>query len=127
MSKNLKPEDFIASYPNIFKKGMPRSGFYSGPGWNIILDTLCPILEHHVLSLPQELQADIYVVQVKEKFGGLRFYMNQSTPYMDGAISMAENLSYSICEQCGAPGTRGGSGYVQTLCAKHRKAKDKKK
>lgn len=127
MKAEIKPEDFVTRYPNIFKKGLPRSGFYSGPGWNSILDTLCPILEHHLLSLPEELRADIYVVQVKEKFGGLRFYLNQSTPYMDGAISMAENLSYITCEQCGAPGDRRGSGYVQTLCTKCRKVKDKKK
>lgn len=119
-------EKLISNYPNLFK-GQPRSGFYVGSGWFNLIDNLCSTLDHHVKYLPEELKGDIYVVQVKEKFGGLRFYMNQSTPFMDGAISLAEGLSYSICEECGAPGQRQPGGYIQVLCDKHYKAREKNK
>jgi hypothetical protein len=43
------------------------------------------------------------VVQVKEKFGGLRYYLRG---YRNDAINLmieqAESLSYEICEQCGS-------------------------
>jgi hypothetical protein len=41
---------------------------------------------------------------VKEKFGGLRVYMNMSTDEMEKLISEAENLSMVTCELCGSPG-----------------------
>lgn len=100
---------------------------YVGQGWFNLVDRLCSNLEHHVQQLPEELRNDCYVVQIKEKFGGLRFYMNQTTPYMDGAISLAESMSYSICEECGAPGQRQAGSYIQVLCNKHFKAREKRK
>jgi hypothetical protein len=43
----------------------------------------------------------VVAVQVKEKFGGLRFYINGGDDYCRDIISFAESLSYSICEVCG--------------------------
>lgn len=40
-------------------------------------------------------------VQVKEKFGGLRFYANGVTDAQDTMIQFAESMSYRICETCG--------------------------
>jgi len=54
--------------------------------------------------------------QVKEKFGGLRFYMTSATNEMWDIISEAEAKSYSICEACGQPGEEYGSGWINTLC-----------
>jgi hypothetical protein len=46
--------------------------------------------------------------QVKEKFGGLRFYYNASDPTLDqiirSVVSFYEKLSYSVCEVTGGPG-----------------------
>lgn len=44
----------------------------------------------------------IEAVQVKEKFGGLRFYIGSGSSQQHAIISFAESLSYSICEQCGS-------------------------
>lgn len=60
--------------------------------------------------------------QVKEKFGGLRFYHHGGDDFCDGVLSMAENLSYRICEECGAPGKVGGKGWIRTLCPTHIKS-----
>lgn len=125
MNPREKIEAIQKKYPNLFKEN-PRCGFYVGEGWLPLLEHLCPILEYQILSLPPEEQKEYYVSQVKEKFGGLRFYMNKETPYMSGAISLAENMSFSICEMCGKSGVRRGGGYVQTLCNKHEKERKKK-
>lgn len=57
--------------------------------------------------------------QVKEKFGGLRFYVNDGDDYVFGAIALAEGLSHTICEECGMPGMTRGPGWIRTLCSKH--------
>lgn len=119
-------EKLITDYPNLFK-GQPRCGIYVSNGWFNLVDRLCSELEHHIQQLPEELRNDCYCTQIKEKFGGLRFYVNHSTPFMDGAIALAECMSYSICEECGAPGTRRMGGYIQSLCNKHFKAREKRK
>ena len=64
---------------------------------------------------------DTHVVQVKEKFGGLRFYISHGTDEMFDAIDKAEETSYTICESCGDAGTLRREGWMQTLCDKHAK------
>jgi hypothetical protein len=58
--------------------------------------------------------------QVKEKFGGLRFYTNGFTDTIDGMIRMAESMSYRTCEVCGSPGRSNNHGWISTLCDTHR-------
>ena len=57
--------------------------------------------------------------QVKEKFGGLRFYVNGATDKHWNFISVAENMSYRTCETCGAPGKTYTNGWHTTLCDIH--------
>jgi hypothetical protein len=57
--------------------------------------------------------------QIKEKFGGLRFYVNGATDKHWSYISFAESMSYSTCEECGAPGKRYTDGWHKTLCDIH--------
>lgn len=61
----------------------------------------------------------IEAVQVKEKFGTLRFYTNHSDEYIDGAIMMAEQMSSVTCETCGKPGELQGGGWLYTACEEH--------
>ena len=58
-------------------------------------------------------------VQVKEKFGGLRFYVQSATDKHYSYISFAESMSYRTCEECGAPGKRYTNGWHRTLCDIH--------
>jgi len=58
--------------------------------------------------------------QVKEKFGGLRFYTNGYTDEVSGMIRMAEAMSYRTCEECGSPGRSNSYGWISTLCDTHR-------
>ena len=62
--------------------------------------------------------------QVKEKFGGLRFYFNGATEEGCNLIRNAEEKSEHICEECGKNGVlRNDLPWVQTLCLKHYKEK----
>ena len=59
------------------------------------------------------------VVQVKEKFGTLRFYVNGATETQYNYISFAESMSACTCETCGKPGKRLGGGWIYTSCEEH--------
>jgi len=60
------------------------------------------------------------VCQVKEKFGGLRFYINEGSEEIHNRISNAEKLSYEICELCGQKGElRTKIRWFTTLCDEH--------
>lgn len=65
-------------------------------------------------SIPQ-----VEAVQVKEKFGGLRFYVDGGDDYTRGLIAMAEDMSFRICEVCGKPGQLRQGGWILTLCDEH--------
>ena len=129
-----------AKYPKIFRnrRGDPKQtlmcfGFEHDDGWYDIIDTLCHTIQHHLdwkrgsdkfKGMPDEEWDECHqtvAVQVKEKWGGLRFYVSNSDDYIDGAISLAESLSLRTCEQCGAPGKPRGGGWVRTLCDGHAK------
>jgi len=59
----------------------------------------------------------IVALQVKEKFGGLRFYVQGATNMQYAVISWAESLSYHICEKCGSTKNIGTTeGWISTLC-----------
>jgi len=68
-----------------------------GPGWHSLVSGLCLRL--------WSLGWDGRVAQCKEKFGGLRFYLDASSTISDQMWQLvrdAEQDSYNICEFCGA-------------------------
>lgn len=63
---------------------------------------------------------DKHITQIKEKFGGLRFYIGSGTEEIFDIISKYENLSYETCEVCGETGElRKDLGWYRTLCDTH--------
>lgn len=54
--------------------------------------------------------------QVKEKYGGLRFYMTVSSEKMDKIIDEYEERSRGMCQECGKPGEIRVGSWVETLC-----------
>lgn len=57
--------------------------------------------------------------QVKEKFGGLRFYYTGGDNEIRGMVYLAEAMSYRICENCGTMNelvTQNSRGWIRTLC-----------
>lgn len=67
----------------------------------------------------------VTIAQIKEKFGGLRFYADGGDDHVHGMISFAESLSYNICENCWQKGESRAGGWVVTLCDECHKPKNK--
>lgn len=63
------------------------------------------------------------VHQIKEKFGGLRFYYGVGDagfdPRIDELVDAAERVAARTCEFCGAPGRARGKGWIKTVCDEH--------
>ncbi len=123
MNEELQAK-LVKKYPTVFKEwgGDPRKtcmawGISTGDGWYNIIDELCAKLE----------PLGIVATQVKEKFGGLRFYTGaiaeDKWEEVHGWINKAEAKSYETCEECGKPGKRRTGGWVRTLCDECEKKK----
>jgi hypothetical protein len=76
-------------------------------------------IDHAKAKLEEETLKVPVAVQVKEKFGGLRFYVQAATDKHYQYISFAESMSYRTCEECGAPGKTYTDGWHTTLCDIH--------
>lgn len=106
-------------------------GFAVGDGWFDIINHLCMMIDNHVSShnaseqywpasnSPFVKMEYPVIQQVKEKFGGLRFYMRGGDETIHAYARFAESMSVNICEECGAPGTRRNTGWIRTLCDEH--------
>jgi len=92
-------------------------GVECGDGWFWLIDNLCNCIQNYINNNSVD---QVEAVQVKEKFGGLRFYINYSDDIVFGMIRLAENISYNICEECGSfEGKMAYAGYwIKTLCPK---------
>jgi hypothetical protein len=76
-------------------------------------------LDEAKAKLDEETAKVPVAVQVKEKFGGLRFYVQAATKEHYNYISFAESMSYRTCESCGADGKTYTDGWHTTLCDIH--------
>ena len=126
-------------YPKIFanRHGDPKQtlmcwGFECGDGWYNIINQLCANIQHHVDWAQEQKEkygrgegcTQVVAVQIKEKFGTLRFYTNGGNEQIYGMIRMAESMSAVTCEECGAPGTRRGRAWIYTACDAHAREED---
>lgn len=103
--------DLIKKYPNLYKY---VGCICCGPGWYDLIAELSTKLE--AILEKEEEKETMYAVQVKEKYGTLRFYMSLATDEMWKLIEEAEHKSATICERCGKEGKIRPLGWVMTLC-----------
>ena len=82
---------------------------------------LSPLGDHVWYKDPVEKIPPVVAVQVKEKYGTLRFYYDGGDEFINGVTTMAEYLSARTCESCGAPGKMRKGGWIRTLCDEHAK------
>jgi hypothetical protein len=144
MRKELD-EQLCKKYPLIFKNrhgDMKETlmcwGFECGDGWYQILDSLCANIQSHIdwakkrrdYEVEKGVQGEpgmprtpvveqVVAIQVKEKFGGLRFYYEGGDEQIHGMVRMAESWAANTCETCGAPGKMRNGGWIRTLCDTH--------
>jgi hypothetical protein len=130
-------EEFVKkmedTHPKMFSK--PYGGFAVGAGWWSILETLCREIDSYTTwktnsrknlleknpynaTIPDDVP-QVIVEQIKEKFGGLRFYYSGGDDEIAGMVRMAEAWASVACEECGAYGTRRSGGWIRTLCDHH--------
>ena len=128
----MSPENDKAlceAFPKIFinrnknpKVSCMSFGFECGDGWYDVIYTLCGDIQHHIdHNLDPKVDKDstqVVATQVKEKFGGLRFYYQGGDATIDGMVGLAESLSYKICETCGNKGKAYNDGWIRTHCEK---------
>jgi len=92
--------------------------FECDDGWFDILANLTKEIEAEIAKEPN--LASLKVVQVKEKFGGLRYYVSVENSAISAAIERAEKESANTCETCGAPGqNRSIHRWMRTECDEH--------
>ncbi|PSB24040.1 hypothetical protein [Stenomitos frigidus] len=77
-------------------------GFGRGDGWFELLYDLSQQIQRWQLEHPE---TTVIAVQVKEKFGGLRFYVDQTVLEIDASIAAATLKSLQTCELTGRPGS----------------------
>ena len=96
-------------------------GLWVGPGWHKIIFNLCTQIQHHMkhVNRDEDKVRPVKLVQIKEKFGGLRFYYDGGDSFVDGMVTMAEVWASTTCEECGAPGVSRHGGWIKTLCDHH--------
>lgn len=93
-------------------------GWECDKGWYPIIQELIDRLNNLKSSSRLE---DIYVLQIKEKFGTLRFYVSGGNDDSDSLITYYEGLSEHVCEKCGEFYTsrlRVKNHWYKTLCDK---------
>jgi len=111
-------------FPAMFSQ--PYGGFAVDKGWWPIIESLCANIQSYLKwkNKESEVVSQVVVAQIKEKFGGLRFYYDGGDDHIGGMVRLAEAWADHSCEECGAPGTSGGKGWIKTLCPTHRTEAD---
>lgn len=110
-------------YPAIFaernlspqESGM-HWGFTCEDGWFDLIDTLCSQIQWQIdnNNVPP-----VVAKQVKEKFGGLRFYYRGGDQLIRGMVLMACAMADRTCEICGCPAEPKVEGRIMSLCRNH--------
>jgi len=108
----------LADFPDLYKQHkLPIThtcmcwGFETGDGWFDIIYNL----SKKISKIAPQCEA----AQVKEKFGSLRFYTDNSTDEVEKLIDEAEKESYKTCEFCGSKeDVFQTEGWISTICIK---------
>jgi hypothetical protein len=134
-------KEMETKFPKMFSE--PYGGFACGEGWWPILESLCVNIQGHIdwknktrsrllennpyeHEIPNEV-AQVVVRQIKEKFGGLRFYYDGGDDAIGGMVRMAESWAGHTCEDCGSPATKQTSGWIKTVCDMHYEEHEERK
>ena len=120
--------DLIARHPALFN--LTEHGRTSTPGWPTCGDGWRDLVETAVGRIAKAVAAapagSLRIVQVKEKFAGLRLYWHgaglsdEIKSAVEEAVALAEARSACTCEVCGVEGrlyNRGG--WFATACPDH--------
>jgi hypothetical protein len=143
----MTTKELIEKYPKIFRKreSDPDRFNWSGvpEGWLPVVDKLCAVIQAYCDSSTSILNPDfvegkpydsddrtthryiqvarsqVECIQMKEKFAGLRFYVDKADERVMGMISMAEHICANTCETCSTEENLGFTqGWITVRCEK---------
>ena len=121
MSRKFSEKKFIERYPAVFAGKPPDLGISIAVGWERILDLLCSRI---ATILEDASGTTIHVIQIKEKFAGLRFYYQLSgatesvSDAITEAVALASEASSNCCERCGVRGiVINDGGWSRVRCS----------
>ncbi len=102
-------DDFKREFPTLYDH--PKLfDFSPPPGWVELVWSLSEQLVSH----------DVQVVQVKEKFGGLRVYLDIEKMSAAPLLRTAEAVSGTMCQECGKAAQLAMRGHlIGTWCPEH--------
>lgn len=90
-------------------------GIHCGKGWYPLIKPIIEYVDDYNSDKPEEEHIDI--LEIKEKFGGLRIYTWFGTEELYDMINKAEKESLYTCEFCGSKENVGTTiGYYMTVC-----------
>lgn len=122
-------EKLYKKFPQLYRSNQSPLGDFGiecNDGWFQLLYSLSGKID--TIFRSSKLSEENYpeVVQVKEKFGGLRFYVENIHPSIrdeiNRVIDIFENHSVETCELCGRNGSlRNDRRWIKTLCEEHNK------
>lgn len=102
-------EELIELFPSL----LGNIWFECGLGWLDLIYNLCIKIAEIIGRDTLNIEAS----QVKEKYGGLCFYMSETIDEIDCLIEYAENRSLTICEVCGSQqGKLFNDGWYMVRC-----------
>ena len=89
-----------------------------GYGWYSLIKPIVDYINAYNKNLEEDKK--IKILQIKEKFSGLRFYCNFYNEILHELIREAEHDSYRTCEFCGSTHEVGQTigGWITTICKK---------
>jgi hypothetical protein len=125
--------NFILKYPfllpkNRWDKGLSIDGDYGfdftyneietmPSGWmKAFGQQMLDEIRDFMLKTKPEFLYQYMITDIKEKYGGLRWYDYGTPKGMYEIINKYEKLSYEICIKCGVPATHMTEGWIMPLC-----------
>lgn len=77
---------------------------------------MCEDINNELLTWSEKSRKGFRIMQIKEKFGSLRFYVNAETDNLSKIISKYERMSEFICIKCGKPATWVSIDWISPWC-----------
>ena len=89
-------------------------------GWFELIDSMCQEIQEFYRKNREDMD-DIIVLQAKEKYGKLNFYIGNYIKGVFDIVNKYQEKSRTVCELCGENGAlRVKNSWFKTLCDKHR-------
>jgi hypothetical protein len=107
------------------ENGRPINDYYQASAGMMEIDAGWYQIIHDMLEELLQTDWDRDIHQIKEKFGGLEFYIGSASTKVFEIIRKYNKLSYETCEVCGEPAELRddcgwhGSRWFKTMCDKH--------